>query len=115
MVLDSATIPLLLVIFISNTIYGIASPFLPKEFEEKNISSTMTGLIFSAYAVASIFVSLIVGANIDKIGHSRAIFIGSVLMSACIICFGLIDMIESETEIIIISIVLRLGQGKYLS
>ena len=105
------TLPLLLVIFISNTIYGIASPFLPKEFEAKNISSTMTGVIFSSYAVASVFVSLIVGKYIDSIGHGLAIFLGSLLMSACIICFGFIDRIDDTLHVILISVAIRLGQG----
>ena len=59
--LDKQIILLLLVLFLSNTIYGLGSPFLPQVFVEKGISHTWTGVIFSSYAVATIFTSLFIG------------------------------------------------------
>ena len=82
---------LLLVIFVSNTIYGLASPFLPTVLEEKEIDSVWTGIIFAAYAVASIFASLAAGKLLDKIGHNKILCAGCALMAGSIACFGLIE------------------------
>ena len=103
---------LFLLLFISNTIYGLASPFLPTFFEDRGINSTWTGLIFTAYAIAPIIVSLIAGKLLDKVRHSRVILFGALLMSASIVSFGLIERIDNNEALIAVSILLRLGQGK---
>ena len=100
---------ILLVLFVSNTIYGLASPFLPNELEEKGIAPVWTGIIFSSYAVATIFVSILTGLLLEKVGHNKIITFGSLLMSASITCFGFIAELNDKLEIIVISIALRVG------
>jgi len=109
--IDRHILLILLVLFVSNTIYGLASPFLPTELEEKGIDSIWTGIIFSAYAVATIFTSLGVGCCLNTVGHNKIIFWGSLIMAICIIAFGQVENLEAKESIIIISIALRLGQG----
>ena len=109
MFVDRYILLILLVLFVSNTIYGLASPFLPKELEDKDIAHVWTGIIFSSYAVASILVSILTGSLLDKISHKKIITFGTFLMSVSITCFGLIAELDDESEIIVISIVLRIG------
>ena len=107
--IDGPIVLILLSLFFSNTIYGLASPFLPKIIEAKEIASVWTGVIFAIFAVASIISSLLVGKILDQVGHNRVIMIGSFIMSTCIACFGLVDGIEQSQYVIIVSIVLRIG------
>ena len=88
---DRSIALLLLAIFVSNTIYGLASPFLPTVLEEKQIAPTWTGIIFAAFAVASTFAALLTGSILDKIGHNKIICFGCVLMSGSIAAFGMIE------------------------
>ena len=74
--LDFSQTLLLVVIFVTNLIYGLVSPFLPTVLEEKYISSVWSGVIFSAYAVAMIPSAFIIGSNLDKIGHKVVITFG---------------------------------------
>ena len=87
--LDCSLGIILLTTFLSNTIYGLAAPFLPHLLEEKGIETFWTGLIFAAYAIATIFVSLIAGMIIDCVSHAKVMFIGTLLMSASIAAFSL--------------------------
>ena len=109
---DRAVGLLFLLLFISNTIYGLASPFLPTFFDDRGISSTWTGLIFSAYAIAMTIISLLAGKCLDRIGHRKIMLFGALLMSASIVSFGLIERIESNETLIAVSILLRMSQGK---
>ena len=109
---DRSLYLLVLALFVSNTIYGLASPFLPTVMEDKNISSVWTGVIFAAFAVASTFTSLVVGKILDRIGHNRVIMFGCLLMAVCITAFGFIEDLNQAEYVIILSILLRLGQGK---
>ena len=101
-----------LAIFVSNTIYGLASPFLPTVLEEKNISSIWTGIIFSAMAISASITSLFVGKILDRISHNKVITFGCVLMAVCIASFGFIERMNQAEYVIMLSIALRIGQGK---
>ena len=103
---------LFLLLFISNTIYGLASPFLPTFYNDRGISSTWTGLIFSAFAIAMTIVSLLAGKCLDRIGHNKIMLFGILLMSASTMSFGLIERMEGNEALITVSILLRIGQGK---
>ena len=81
---------LVLAIFVSNTIYGLASPFLPNVFEDKDIESVWTGVIFAAFAIASTFSSLFIGKVLDSVGHRNVIVFGSMQMAASMSLFGLV-------------------------
>ena len=110
--LDCNLCIILLTTFLSNTIYGLAAPFLPQLLEAKGIEPTWTGLIFAAYAIATIFVSLIAGKIVDRVSHAWIMFIGTLLMSGSIAAFSIAFDLEENWEIIAFSIGLRLAQGK---
>ena len=105
---------LMIILFLTNTIYGLASPFLPTVLQEKGISSTWTGVIFASYAISMAIASPIVGKQLEKTGHSKMLFAGIILMTTACLCFSLVDVFKSEALTIVVSIILRLIQGKKL-
>ena len=109
--IDKSLVAISLTIFLSNTIYGLASPFLPVLLESVGVSSTWTGLIFASYAIAGTIVSPIVGNIIEKVGHKKIMATGSLLMATACISFGFAKYLENKLIIIICGICLRLLQG----
>jgi len=99
---------LLAVIFMSNTIYGLASPFLPQFLDERHISSTWTGLIFAAYAIASSITAIFVGAIVDRCGHKLMLILGVLTMSAAIVSFAFVTRIADNTVLVAVSVLLRI-------
>ena len=99
---------LMCLLFLVNTIYGLASPFLPQVLEEKGVTSTWTGIIFASWAFSMVFTAPIVGKMLHKTGHAKMFVFGVSLMSSCCLCFGLIEKIESTASIIATSISLRM-------
>jgi hypothetical protein len=49
---DKSIFMLMATLFMTNTIYGLASPFLPTRLEEAGVNPAWTGLIFAMYAIA---------------------------------------------------------------
>ena len=81
---DCSLCIILTMTFLSNTIYGLAAPFLPQLLEEKGINPTWTGLIFAAFAIAFNFSSLIAAKIVDSISHARIMFASTLLMSGSV-------------------------------
>ena len=108
---DTSLVAIGLTVFLSNNIYGIASPFLPVILEEIGISSTWIGLIFASYAIAGTIVSIGIGGVLDKIGHKQVMATGCLLMAAACVAFGLCKYLDDNTIIIICGIILRALQG----
>ena len=106
---DKSFFLLLITVFMTNAIYGLASPFLPTVLEEKDISSIWTGIIFASYAVASTIVSIITGTCLDKIGHKTVITMGAFLMCGSIVCFGFLEDFDQKAVLVTTAIVLRIG------
>ena len=104
---DKATSLLLTILLIANSIYGLAAPFLPVELEAKGVSSSMTGVIFAIYAVASVLAALVSGMYLDLVGHRCLLMFGVLLMSASIACFGVIESLTDKTAILVLSVALR--------
>ena len=98
-------------LFMTNTIYGLASPFLPTLLDEFGVDATWTGLIFAMYAVASIITSLFVGKLIESIGHRRLIATGGILMALSIVGFGAAYHVKKKWLLILLFNLLRVGQG----
>ena len=110
--IDRSIATILTITFLSNSIYGLASPFLPTLLDDKGIASSWTGLIFASYAISMVIVSPIVGWLIDKVGHAKIMATGALLMAASIFSFGFTIDIDDNWLLITIAIVLRVFQGK---
>ena len=101
----------MLTLFVSNTISGLASPFLPQVFEKRGIESVWTGVIFGVFTIAVTLSSLLIGKYLDSIGHRNVIIFASLQIAVSISLFGFINDLQKEL-IVPVSIVLRVTQGK---
>lgn len=111
---DSSIVLILAVLFLSNTIYGLASPFLPRLLEDRGISESWTGLIFATYAIAYMIGAPVIGSLVDKIGHGVIMTVGILLMSGAIASFGTAINVDTNEKLIGMAIGLRAVQGKQL-
>ena len=96
-----------MIIVCSNSVYALASLFLPKVFEEKSIPGFWVGLIFSMYSIAVVISSPFIGTILSKCGFQNLLAIGLTAMGASIIPFGFIKEIESDTLSLILGLALR--------
>jgi MFS family permease len=106
--LDKSILIIMAVLLLSNTIYGLASPFLPRLFVERNIAESWTGFIFACYAIAYSIMAPIVGMIIDKATHKFIMILGILLMSTSIASFGFTTYIASNSCLLGTAAVLRI-------
>ena len=95
--MDSTIASMLIITALSNSAYAVIAPFLPFEFEKKNIHQSFVGYIFSAYSVSVIICSLYIGKMITKIGRKTLIQYGVCLMGLSFILFAGLSYIENTT------------------
>ena len=94
--LDKNSAIILVTIFLSNTIYGLAAPFLPKLLEDKEIAQSWTGIIFASYAVSQVCFALICGKIVDGCGHKKIMVIGAFGMSCAIASFSVAIYLDAK-------------------
>ena len=106
---DKAKLILCIIILFANTIYGLASPFLPTILNDLGIDEVWTGIIFATYAIAACVTSPVAGKVVDKCGHAKMLSIGSLLMAVACTSFGLAQYVAPDnTNVIIAAICLRI-------
>ena len=106
--LDKSILIILAVLLLSNTIYGLASPFLPRLFVERGIAESWTGFIFACYAIAYSVMAPIVGMIIDKASYKLIMTCGIILMATSIASFGFSTYISSNSCLIGTATLLRI-------
>lgn len=95
----------------TNSVYSLASLFLPVVFAEKDIPGFWVGLVFSMYSIAAMLISPIVGKIIHRIGSSNLIAVGLVLMGLSIVPIGQLTRIENDSSTLAVALLLRAMQG----
>ena len=108
---DLSLTGIVLIVFLANTIYGLASPFLPPLLEERGIDTSWTGLIFASYAIGVTLSAPIVGTVIEKFGHRKIMATGVLLMAACCGTISMAKYLDSNGAIIGAGVALRFFQG----
>jgi len=61
-----------------------------------------------------VFVSLLAGSIVDKVGHARLMSFGALLMALSIAAFSSAIYLDSNLAIILLAIILRILQGKQI-
>jgi MFS family permease len=98
--------------FVSNMAYAVIAPFLPGEFEKKQVSLEWTGFIFAIYSLAVVLWSPIVASKLYVDWNPvTVITCGMISMGCTFIVFGFTDYIVPPTWIIVASLTLRFCQG----
>jgi len=107
MVIDRTIVAILLVLILDNMTYGISEPFLPSNFEAKGISGTMTGVTQGSFAIAYMITAPLFGFFVDWVGHRNMIVMGLLLLSLSTAAFGAVDYLTTASQILGVSITLR--------
>ena len=92
---DKTLVSVFLITLVSNSAYAIMAPFLPFEFDKKNISQSLIGYIFAIYSLAVIVSSPILGYLIAHIGRRPLIRLGVFLMGFSFIIFATLDKMQN--------------------
>ena len=108
---DSTQLILFTVIICTNSVYALASLFLPMVLASKSIPGFWVGLVFAIYAIAVVFASPIVGTILNKTGFPNLIAIGLVMMSCSIVPVGFLMEIQNDLTTLAVCILLRALQG----
>lgn len=109
--LDVTIISMFAITALSNSAYAIIAPFLPFEFEKKNINQSFIGYIFAIYSVAVIFSSPFIGKLISKKGRRPIILLGVSLMGISFLLFSTLSYVDDTATYIITVFLIRLIQG----
>ena len=96
---------------LASSAYALIAPFFPLKLEEKGISDQNIGFIFSIYSLAVIIFSPPVGRYLDKVGYSKMLLSGLVLMGTTFFCFGVIDRFEDPSAVFYVALFLRFMHG----
>ena len=99
------------VIICTNSVYALASLFLPHVLESKNIPGFWVGLIFAMYAIAVVLTSPIIGKALNKTSFANLIAIGLVAMSCSIVPIGFLMEITNDNITLGVCLFLRALQG----
>lgn len=95
----------------TNSVYSLASLFLPVVFKEKDVPGIWVGLVFSMYSIAVVLVSPVIGKVVSRIGFANLIAVGLILMGISIIPIGFLPDIENDYTTLAVGIFLRALQG----
>ena len=104
---DVLQLILFLIIICSNSVYALASLFLPIVFNEKNVPGFWVGLVFSMYSIMVVLVSPVIGKIVTRVGFANLIAFGLICMGISIIPIGFLVEIENDYATIALGIVLR--------
>ena len=102
---------------LANTSYGLTAPILPQFLEDRGVASSWNGFIWASFSIAVILVSLIAGSIVDRVGHTRLMMIGTIVLAASIAAYSTaiyFDGVSEESKYILIGLatLLNIIQGK---
>jgi len=88
---------------------SLLAPFYSKEAEEKGLSVTASGVVFSSVFVMSFFLSPFFGKYITKIGAVNMFVYGTIATGVTNIMFAFLPMVESGSAFLGASLAIRLA------
>ncbi|XP_075983718.1 uncharacterized protein LOC142981589 [Anticarsia gemmatalis] len=108
---------LALVDFMSFCSMSVMAPFFPREAAIKGLSETMTGIVFSFYAVVMFLTSPLFGQFLPMVGAKFLFTAGMFVAGACNVIFGTLALIEDSVTFTVLCFVVRgleaLGASAY--
>ena len=99
------------IIVCTNSVYSLASLFLPVVFREKDVPGFWVGLVFAMYSIAGMIVSPVIGKILHRIGSSNTIAIGLVIMGLSIMPLSYLAEMENDSSSLALALLLRAMQG----
>ena len=93
--------------FLAGIAGSIQAPFYPEEATKKGVNQTHVGLVFATYHFTIFTTSLMFGKYIGKLGAKRMVYVGVLLMGLCAVAFGFLDYINTSTNFLMMSYIVR--------
>ncbi|XP_049822563.1 MFS-type transporter SLC18B1-like isoform X2 [Aethina tumida] len=93
--------------FMSFCSMSIMAPFFPREAAEKGLSDTLSGFVFSFFALVMFITSPIFGKVLPKIGAKFLFLAGMFTAGGCNILFGMLEYVHDFTLFTTLCIVIR--------
>ncbi|CAG0880998.1 unnamed protein product [Cyprideis torosa] len=87
------------------------APFFPHEAAKKGVSETVTGLVFSAYALMGFLMGPTFGKLIPAFGPKFTLLAGTFLTGVSCVIFGTLGMIENTMVFVALCFVMRIMEG----
>ncbi|XP_067145121.1 MFS-type transporter SLC18B1-like [Centruroides vittatus] len=102
---------LCLVNFTSFLSMSIIAPFFPKEAEMKGMRESVSGIIFSVYALVLMVMSPIFGKLLPHVGSSFMFLSGVFVAGVCNILFGFLDKLTDLTLFTVFCFIVRIFEA----
>ena len=100
-----------MVCFSSYLLMAILAPFFPSEATKKGMSTTLSGLTFSVYALIIMLSSPVFGKLVPIVKPKPMLLVGVFVSGASNICFGLLDRVNDSSWFIASSLIIRSLEG----
>jgi MFS family permease len=91
--------------------YSLLAPLYPFLAEERGVSSSLVGIIFSSFAISNFLLTILTPYLSEKSGRKNLLILAILTESSCTIWFGLLTFIENQKTFIILSFIIRFCQG----
>ncbi len=101
---------ILLAIF-SQIGYSLLAPLYPFLAEERGITPSLVGIIFSSFAISNFLLTILTPILSKICGRKNLLILAILIESSCTIWFGLISFIHKRLLFIILSFIIRFFQG----
>lgn len=99
------------VCFMSYLLMAILAPFFPSEAARKGMSTTLSGLTFSVYALVIMVSSPVFGKLVPIVKPKPMLLVGILVSGSSNIIFGLLDRVNDSTWFITSSLIIRSLEG----
>ena len=91
--------------------YNLLAPLFPFIAEEKKISESTVGMIFSSFAISNLLLTILTPYLTHIIGRQNLFILGVLIEGSCTCWFGLLEFINHRELFIFLSFTVRLLQG----
>lgn len=87
--------------------FSLMAPFFPREADIKNVSTTVSGFIFSTFSIVMMLSSPMFGKIMPYVGIKRMMMAGICVAGVFNILFGMLDKINDTTTFIVLCFLVR--------
>ena len=104
--------------FFSASIYSMQAPFFPHEADQKGLTPSQYGFVFSVYEIMCMLMSPIIGLYVGLIGTYFLTTAGLFVAAITVMLFGTLVYVQSSFDFFVLAISIRvfesIGQTAYM-
>ena len=112
---DKVILCLCIITLLSNASFSLIAPFYPLEAQNKGIDVVYVGFLMSTQSLTFIFSSIGTGRALNKIGRTRGMILGVLLIIVSIMGLGSLKYVQKKERFVLFSFLFKflcgLGSG----